>query len=75
MVDSDGIVSLNKKQRRRIIKEKDHKNLQLTTAKYFPDFGNQKYELVDEPKTNPPEFNTQRMSNQSNHALQNNSST
>ena len=38
IADSDGIVSLNKKQRRRIIKEKDHKNLQLTTAKYFPDF-------------------------------------
>ena len=31
----------------------DHKNLRVTTVKYFLDHGKHRYELVDEPKKQP----------------------
>ena len=50
IVDSDGILWLNKKH---IVEGLDHKDLQVTTVKYPSGYGKHRYELVDEPKKHP----------------------
>ena len=53
IVDSDGISWLNAKH---IEEGLDHKNLRVTTVKYFSGHRKHRYETVDEPKNNPTEF-------------------
>ena len=52
VVDSDGILQLNEKH---IGKGLHHKTW-VSTVKYPSDHRKHRYELVDEPKSNPTEF-------------------
>ena len=47
VVDSDGVLWFNKI---RIEEGLDHKNLRVTTVKYFSEHRKHRYELVDEPE-------------------------
>ena len=51
IVDSNGILWLNQKHNERL----DHKNVRVTTEKYFSDHRKHRCELVEESK-NPKEF-------------------
>ena len=50
IIDSHGILRLNKKQKEEGL---NHKNLRVTAVKYLLDHRKHTYELVDEPKNNP----------------------
>ena len=50
IVDSDGILRLNKKH---IEEGLNHKDLRVTTVKYFPDYRKHRYEIVDGPIKQP----------------------